>query len=130
MKVIARQCANLPWTGCINHRSLCNKSQLQTVHYLSIEYLIGRSLETIPQFGLFDILKIPKSTAGLGNLLEEIFDTEYDPARQTAVWDDWRPVILIRWFRLPFPVSVTASTTNTVCLKQKIDNGYQAEMAD
>ncbi|MCQ2741474.1 MAG: glycogen/starch/alpha-glucan phosphorylase, partial [Alphaproteobacteria bacterium] len=58
-----------------------NKCNSKRVYYLSIEYLIGRSLENnLHSLGLFDILKSVKID-GFPNLsIDEIFDAEYDPA--------------------------------------------------
>ena len=58
-----------------------NKVNSKRVYYLSIEYLIGRSLENnLHNLGLFNILKNIKIDGWPWESLEEIFDTEYDPA--------------------------------------------------
>ena len=73
-----------------------NKVNSKRVYYLSIEYLIGRSLENnLHNLGLFNILKNIKI-------------------------DGWPPVTWIRWPRSAFPVSVTASTMNTACSNKNL----------
>ena len=59
-----------------------NKVNTKRVYYLSIEYLIGRSLENnLHNLGLFNILKNIKIDGFPEDIsLEEIFDAEYDPA--------------------------------------------------
>ena len=94
-----------------------NKVNSKRVYYLSIEYLIGRSLENnLHNLGLFNILKNIKIDGWPWESLEEIFDTEYDPAGS----DGWPPVTWIRWPRSAFPVSVTASTMNTACSNKNL----------
>ena len=94
-----------------------NKVNSKRVYYLSIEYLIGRSLENnLHNLGLFNILKNIKIDGWPWESLEEIFDTEYDP----ALGNGWPPVTWIRWPRSAFPVSVTASTMNTACSNKNL----------
>ena len=59
-----------------------NKVNTKRVYYLSIEYLIGRSLENnLHNLGLFNILKNIKIDGLPEDIsLTEIFDAEYDPA--------------------------------------------------
>lgn len=58
-----------------------NKCNSKRIFYLSIEYLIGRSLENnLHNLGLFDILKEVKIDGFPDISMAEIFDTEYDPA--------------------------------------------------
>ena len=94
-----------------------NKVNSKRVYYLSIEYLIGRSLENnLHNLGLFNILKNIKIDGWPWESLEEIFDTEYDP----ALGNGGPPVTWIRWPRSAFPVSVTASTMNTACSNKNL----------
>ena len=58
-----------------------NRADTKRVYYLSIEYLIGRSLENnLHNLGLYDIIKEIKIDGFPEYTLEEIFDAEYDPA--------------------------------------------------
>lgn len=58
-----------------------NEKSAKRVYYLSIEYLIGRSLENnLHNLGLYDLLKDIKIDGFPDISMEEIFDTEYDPA--------------------------------------------------
>ena len=93
-----------------------NKVNTKRVYYLSIEYLIGRSLENnLHNLGLFNILKNIKIDGFPEDIsLEEIFDAEYDPAlgngglgRLAACY-------------LAFPVSATASTISSVCSNKNL----------
>ena len=58
-----------------------NENSAKRVYYLSIEYLIGRSLENnLHNLGLYDLLKDIKIDGFPDISLKEVFDTEYDPA--------------------------------------------------
>ena len=58
-----------------------NEKSTKHVYYLSIEYLIGRSLENnLYNLGLYDILKNIKIEGFPDISLQDIFDAEYDPA--------------------------------------------------
>lgn len=98
-----------------------NKVNSKRVYYLSIEYLIGRSLENnLHNLGLFNILKNIKIDGWPWESLEEIFDTEYDPALGNGGLGRLPPVTWIRWPRSAFPVSATASTMNTACSNKNL----------
>ena len=91
-----------------------NKVNSKRVYYLSIEYLIGRSLENnLHNLGLFNILK---------NIKIDGWPWEPNTIRRsaTAGSDGWPPVTWIRWPRSAFPVSVTASTMNTACSNKNL----------
>jgi starch phosphorylase len=58
-----------------------NKVGTKRIYYLSIEYLIGRSLENnLYNLELYDILKSIKIDGFPDISLQDIFDAEYDPA--------------------------------------------------
>ena len=58
-----------------------NEHSTKRIYYLSIEYLIGRSLENnLYNLGLYDILKDIKIEGFPDFSLNDIFDAEYDPA--------------------------------------------------
>ena len=108
-----------------------NQCNSKRVYYLSIEYLIGRSLENnLHNLGLFDILKDIKID-GLPNFsLEEIFDTEYDPAlgngglgRLAACYLDSMASLGLAGFGYGIDYKFGL-------FKQKFENGYQVEQAD
>ncbi|MBR2033082.1 MAG: glycogen/starch/alpha-glucan phosphorylase, partial [Alphaproteobacteria bacterium] len=58
-----------------------NRCNSKRIYYLSIEYLIGRSLENnLHNLGLFEIIKDVQIDGFPDFTPEEIFDAEYDPA--------------------------------------------------
>lgn len=58
-----------------------NRVNSKRIYYLSVEYLIGRSLENnLHNLGLFHIMKNIKIDGFPDIKLEDIFDAEYDPA--------------------------------------------------
>lgn len=98
-----------------------NKVNSKRIYYLSIEYLIGRSLENnLHNLGLFNILKSIKIDGMPDISLQEIFDAEYDPALATADWDVWLPAIWTQWRRSASRVSATASTISSACLSRNL----------
>lgn len=98
-----------------------NKCNSKRIFYLSIEYLIGRSLENnLHNLGLFDILKEVKIDGFPDISMAEIFDTEYDPALGNGASADWLPATWIQWPRSAFRALATASTMNTACLSKSL----------
>ena len=108
-----------------------NKCNSKRVYYLSIEYLLGRSLENnLHSLGLFDIIKDIKIDGWPKISLEEIFDTEYDPAlgngglgRLAACYLDSMASLGIAGFGYGINYKFGL-------FKQKFENGYQVEQAD
>ena len=108
-----------------------NKCNSKRIYYLSIEYLIGRSLENnLHNLGLFDILKSIKIEGFPDIPLEEIFDAEYDPAlgngglgRLAACYLDSMASMGIAGFGYGINYQFGL-------FKQKFENGYQVEQAD
>ncbi|MBQ8677664.1 MAG: glycogen/starch/alpha-glucan phosphorylase [Alphaproteobacteria bacterium] len=108
-----------------------NKCNSKRVYYLSIEYLLGRSLENnLHSLGLFDIIKSIKIDGFPDISLEEIFDTEYDPAlgngglgRLAACYLDSMASLGIAGFGYGINYKFGL-------FKQKFENGYQVEQAD
>lgn len=108
-----------------------NKCNSKRVFYLSIEYLLGRSLENnLHSLGLFDIIKDIKIDGFPNISLEEIFDTEYDPAlgngglgRLAACYLDSMASLGIAGFGYGINYKFGL-------FKQKFENGYQIEQAD
>ena len=96
-----------------------NKVNSKRIYYLSIEYLIGRSLENnLHNLGLFNILKSIKIDGMPDISLQEIFDAEYDPAlgngglaRLAATYLD---------SNASPRVSATASTISSACLSRNL----------
>ena len=98
-----------------------NKVNSKRVYYLSIEYLIGRSLENnLHNLGLFNILKNIKIDGWPWESLEKSLTPNTIRRSATAGSDGWPPVTWIRWPRSAFPVSATASTMNTACSNKNL----------
>ena len=108
-----------------------NKCNSKRIYYLSIEYLIGRSLENnLHNLGLFDILKSIKID-GLPDIsLEEIFDTEYDPALGNGGLGRLAACYLDSMASLGIPGFGYGINYQFGLFKQKFENGYQIEQAD
>lgn len=108
-----------------------NKYNSKRIYYLSIEYLIGRSLENnLHNLGLFDILKEIK-IEGLPDItLEEVFDAEYDPALGNGGLGRLAACYLDSMASLGIPGFGYGINYQFGLFKQKFENGYQIEQAD
>lgn len=108
-----------------------NRCNSKRIYYLSIEYLIGRSLENnLHNLGLFDIIKNIQIDGFPNFSLEEIFDAEYDPAlgngglgRLAACYLDSMASLGLAGFGYGIDYKFGL-------FKQKFENGYQIEQAD
>ncbi len=108
-----------------------NKCGSKRIYYLSIEYLIGRSLENnLHNLGLFDILKDIKIDDFPDFSLQEIFDTEYDPALGNGGLGRLAACYLDSMASLGLPGFGYGINYQFGLFKQKFENGYQVEQAD
>ena len=108
-----------------------NQENAKRVYYLSIEYLIGRSLENnLHNLGLFDILKDIKIEGMPDITLQEIFDTEYDPALGNGGLGRLAACYLDSMASLGIPGFGYGINYQFGLFKQKFENGYQVEQAD
>lgn len=108
-----------------------NKNNAKRVYYLSIEYLIGRSLENnLHNLGLFDALQDIKIEGWPWNSFEEIFDTEYDPALGNGGLGRLAACYLDSMASLGIPGFGYGINYEYGLFKQKFENGYQVEQAD
>ena len=108
-----------------------NKVDTKRVYYLSIEYLIGRSLENnLHNLGLFDIMKSIKIEGMPDISLEEIFDAEYDPALGNGGLGRLAACYLDSMASLGIPGFGYGIDYQFGLFKQKFENGYQIEQAD
>ena len=108
-----------------------NVADTKRVYYLSIEYLIGRSLENnLHNLGLFDIMKTIKIDGFPEFSLEEIFDTEYDPALGNGGLGRLAACYLDSMASLGIPGFGYGIDYQFGLFKQKFENGYQVEQAD
>lgn len=98
-----------------------NKVNSKRIYYLSIEYLIGRSLENnLHNLGLFNILKSIKSTACRTSPCRKFLTPNMTRRWATADWDVWQPAIWTQWRRSASRVSATASTISSACLSRNL----------
>ena len=101
------------------------------IYYLSIEYLIGRSLENnLYNLGLYDILKDIKIDGWPDLSLQEIFDAEYDPALGNGGLGRLAADYLDSMASLGIPGFGYGINYQFGLFKQKFENGYQVEQAD
>lgn len=108
-----------------------NKCNTKRIYYLSVEYLIGRSLENnLHSLGLFDILKEIKIEGFPEISLPEIFDTEYDPALGNGGLGRLAACYLDSMASLGIPGFGYGINYQFGLFKQKFENGYQIEQAD
>lgn len=108
-----------------------NNHNAKRVYYLSIEYLIGRSLENnLHNLGLFDIVKSIKIDGFPDFSLEEIFDAEYDPALGNGGLGRLAACYLDSMASLGIPGFGYGIDYQFGLFKQKFENGYQIEQAD
>ena len=97
-----------------------NEKSAKRVYYLSIEYLIGRSLENnLHNLGLYDLLKDIKIDGFPDISMEEIFDTEYDPALGNGGLG-WLPAIWTRWRRSAFRDLAMGLIISSGCLSKNL----------
>ncbi|MBO7556734.1 MAG: glycogen/starch/alpha-glucan phosphorylase [Alphaproteobacteria bacterium] len=108
-----------------------NKKNSKRVYYLSVEYLLGRSLENnLHNLGLFDALNSIKIDGWPWKNMEEIFDTEYDPALGNGGLGRLAACYLDSMASLGIPGFGYGINYEYGLFKQKFENGYQIEQAD
>lgn len=108
-----------------------NQVDSKRVYYLSIEYLIGRSLENnLHNLGLFKLIK-EIDIDGFPDLsIEEIYDAEYDPALGNGGLGRLAACYLDSMASLGIPGFGYGINYQFGLFKQKFDNGWQIEQAD
>ncbi len=108
-----------------------NQVDSKRVYYLSIEYLIGRSLENnLHNLGLFKLIK-EIDIEGFPDLsIEEIYDAEYDPALGNGGLGRLAACYLDSMASLGIPGFGYGINYQFGLFKQKFDNGWQIEQAD
>ncbi len=108
-----------------------NQVGSKRIYYLSIEYLIGRSLENnLYNLGLYDILQSIKIDGWPDLSLQEIFDAEYDPALGNGGLGRLAAGYLDSMASLGIPGFGYGINYQFGLFKQKFENGYQVEQAD
>ena len=108
-----------------------NQHGSKRIYYLSFEYLIGRSLENnIHNLGLADVMRGIK-IEGLPDFnIDEILDTEYDPALGNGGLGRLAACYLDSMASLGIPGFGYGINYHFGLFKQKFENGYQVEQAD
>ena len=101
------------------------------VYYLSIEYLLGRSLENnLHNLDLFKLIKDIK-IEGMPNLsMNDIYDAEYDPALGNGGLGRLAACYLDSMASLGLPGFGYGINYQYGLFKQKFDNGWQVEQTD
>lgn len=108
-----------------------NQVGTKRIYYLSIEYLIGRSLENnLYNLGLYDILKDIKIDGFPDISLQDIFDAEYDPALGNGGLGRLAACYLDSMASMAIPGFGYGINYQFGLFKQKFDNGYQVEQSD
>ena len=108
-----------------------NHVNSKRIYYLSVEYLIGRSLENnLHNLGLFNIMKSIKIDGFPDIKLEDIFDAEYDPALGNGGLGRLAACYLDSMASLGIPGFGYGINYHFGLFKQKFENGYQIEQAD
>ncbi len=108
-----------------------NQKGTKRIYYLSIEYLIGRSLENnLHNLGLFDIFNSIQIDGMPNFSLQEIFDTEYDPALGNGGLGRLAACYLDSMASVGIPGFGYGINYNYGLFKQKFEDGYQVELAD
>jgi starch phosphorylase len=108
-----------------------NKCGTKRIYYLSVEYLIGRSLENnLHNLGLIEAIKGIR-IEGLPNFsIDEFIDTEYDPALGNGGLGRLAACYLDSMASLGIPGFGYGINYHFGLFKQKFENGYQVENAD
>ncbi len=108
-----------------------NKANSKRIYYLSIEYLIGRSLENnLYNLGLYDILKSIKIEGFPEFTLNDIFDAEYDPALGNGGLGRLAACYLDSMASLGLPGFGYGINYKYGLFKQTFKDGYQVEQTD
>jgi len=108
-----------------------NEVGAKRVYYLSIEYLLGRSLENnLHNLDLFKLIKDIK-IEGMPNLsMSDIYDAEYDPALGNGGLGRLAACYLDSMASLGLPGFGYGINYQFGLFKQKFENGWQIEQAD
>ena len=115
--------------GMFNTVALQEVRDPKRVYYLSLEYLIGRSLENnLHNLGLYDLL----DEIDIGNQIpfSEVLDAEYDPALGNGGLGRLAACFMDSMATLGLPGYGYGINYQFGIFKQLIENGWQKEKAD
>ena len=115
--------------GMFNTVALQEVRDPKRVYYLSLEYLIGRSLENnLHNLGLYDLL----DEIDIGNQIpfSEVLDAEYDPALGNGGLGRLAACFMDSMATLGLPGYGYGINYQFGLFKQLIENGWQKEKAD
>ncbi|MGH7885725.1 MAG: glycogen/starch/alpha-glucan family phosphorylase, partial [Thermodesulfobacteriota bacterium] len=108
---------------------LYRKKDYKKVYYLSIEYLVGTSLENnMLNLGIYDICE--EEVSKLGHRLDEILETDVEPSLGTGGLGRLGACFLDSFASLGMPGYGYGINYEFGSLKQEIKNGYQTEEPD
>lgn len=106
-----------------------DKKDAKRVYYLSVEYLIGRSLENnLHNLGLYELLDEVKLDTKIP--LRSVLDVEYDPALGNGGLGRLAACFLDSMATLDVPGYGYGINYQFGLFKQYFENGYQRERAD
>lgn len=106
-----------------------DQKNAKRVYYLSVEYLIGRSLENnLQNLGLYDLLDDVKLDTKIP--LRSVLDMEYDPALGNGGLGRLAACFLDSMATLGIPGYGYGINYQFGLFKQYFENGYQKERAD
>lgn len=106
-----------------------NKKDVKKLYYLSVEYLIGRSLENnLHNLGLWDILDFVKLDTQIP--WREVLDAEYDPALGNGGLGRLAACFMDSLATLGYPGYGYGINYQFGLFKQTFENGWQKEQAD
>lgn len=107
----------------------CPVVAARQVYYLSMEFLIGRTLSNaMLSLGIYEDVQGALEAMGLN--LEELIDEENDQASVTVAWDVWRLASLDSLATLGLPGRGYGIRYDYGMFKQNIVNGSQKESPD
>ncbi len=108
-----------------------NRYNAKRIYYLSIEYLIGRSLENnLHNLGLFKLISEIRIDGFPKMSMQEIYDAEYDPALGNGGLGRLAACYLDSMASLGLPGFGYGINYQFGLFKQKFENGWQIEQAD
>ena len=115
--------------GMLKTEERYQKNDVKRLYYLSMEYLMGRSLgNNLHNLGIFDLCK--EALTGMGIDLEDVMESEPDPALGNGGLGRLAACFLDSLATLGMPGYGYGINYEFGLFKQEIENGYQREKPD